>query len=387
MKKILIVTRSLNTGGVETSLISMLKCIPQDKYKVKVITLYPGGELLSKIPSWVEVEVAPHIGLKTSSKLLNSIKNLEIRNTWKILLHTILGKKSKTICESYKHSLKTLPIVEDEYDLAISYYNPTSFTIAYTIDNVRANKKVMWIHNDVNLYNDIYEYNEYYKKYDYIYNVSKSGANKFINKFPELKEKVSVFYNIIDQEMIEKKSNDIKNVFSNKSQEFCILTVARLSIEKGQDLIPSITRKLLDSGYKIKWYCIGEGQLRREIEQNIQNNNVMNNVILLGNKENPYPYIKECDLYVQTSRSECYCTTVMEAKCLNKPMIITDVNGSSEQIDHGKNGIITNCNVDDIYNSISYLLDNPQIREKFSKKLAQNKINTNSEMEKLYNIL
>lgn len=154
-----------------------------------------------------------------------------------------------------------------------------------------------------------------------------------------------------------------ENVFKDSFSGITIVTVARLSIEKGQDMIPEITRKLLDDGLSIRWYCIGEGELRETIEDNIEKYNVNENVMLLGNKENPYPYINECDIYVQTSRSECYCTTVMEAKCLKKPIVITEVNGSSEQIENGKNGLIVKCNVEDIYLGIYKLISNKSDRD------------------------
>lgn len=387
MKKILFVTRKLDTGGVETALISMLKCIPKDKYKVKILTLYSGGKLINKVPDWIEVETIPEIEIKTIKKIIGKLKKFKIKTAFNILINNALSKRAKTISKSYKYSLNTLANVEEEYDLAISYYNPTSFIVPYVIEKVKAKKKVMWIHSDVNIYSDIYEYEKYYDKYDYIYNASKIGVNEFINKFPQFKSKVCVFYNIIDEENINKKSNDSIDIFNDGFEGINIVTVGRLSIEKGQDMIPIITRKLLNCGMKVRWYCIGEGQLREKIEENIKKYNVSKNVILLGNKENPFPYMKECDIYVQTSRSECYCTTVMEAKCLKKPMVITDVNGSIEQIDNGNNGIITNSNINDIYNSIKDLINNKELREKFIRELSKNKINTKSEMNKLYKLI
>lgn len=293
----------------------------------------------------------------------------------------------KKISESYKYSIKTLPEIEEEYDLAISYYNPTSFTVAYVIQNVKAKKKALWIHADINRYKDLYDYEEYYEKYDLIYNVSSIGADEFKERFPRLKDKVDVFYNIIDEDYIKEMANSMIDEISDTSNEIKIVTVGRLSIEKGQDIIPEITSKLMNDGINVKWYCIGEGNLRDEIEKNIKKYNVMNNVILLGNKNNPYPYINKCDIYVQTSRSECFCTTVMEAKCLKKPMVITDVNGSREQIKNNIDGFIAKINSDDIYEKVKCLIINKEKRSEFKEELDKNKINTEREMEKLYKLL
>lgn len=125
MKKIIFVTKKLDVGGVETSLISMLKCIPKDKYKVKILTIYSGGELVDKVPDWIEVETIPEIQTKTIKKIVNRMVKFRISESINILINNFFSKRAKRISESYKYSLKTLPDLEEEYDLAVSYYNPT----------------------------------------------------------------------------------------------------------------------------------------------------------------------------------------------------------------------------------------------------------------------
>lgn len=316
--------------------------------------------------------------------MIGKLKKNEVKSAVKIGVSTILSKYAENVCKSYEMSLNTVPILDEEYDLAISYYNPTSYTIAYVINNVKAKKKVMWIHNDVNLYKDILDYRKYYEKYNYIFNVSKVGAEEFLRIFPSLKNKVGVFYNIIDEKTIKEKSVITRNLYGEEFEGIKIATVARLSIEKGQDMIPEIARRFIDDGINIKWYCLGEGSFRKEIEENVEKYKVKDNVILLGNIDNPFPYIKQCDVYVQTSRSECYCTTVMEAKALKKPMVITNVNGSIEQINDGVNGFISDYTVDSIYGKLKILLEDKSIREKFQLELLKESVDTATEMKKLY---
>ncbi|WP_346868668.1 glycosyltransferase [Clostridium sp. UBA5119] len=165
------------------------------------------------------------------------------------------------------------------------------------------------------------------------------------------------------------------------------MTVGRLSKEKGQDLAIRVLYKLKKQGYKVKWYCIGEGKDRDEYEKLIENLNLRDDFILLGETLNPYPYIKTSDIYVQPSRHEGYCITIAEAKCLNKPIVTTNFIVANEQIEDGQNGLIVECNVDKICDKIKFLIDNPQVSENFSKALCKDKIDTTCEVIKLCNYI
>lgn len=108
------------------------------------------------------------------------------------------------------------------------------------------------------------------------------------------------------------------------NNELKIVTVARLAAEKGQLIIPNAIKKLINSGIKVKWYCIGEGEERANIENRIKELNIEDNSILLGMKKNPYPFIKNCDVYIQTLIYEGFCITLAEARLLNKAIITTN---------------------------------------------------------------
>lgn len=206
MKKIVFISKSMDFGGVEKSLISLIKRIPENKYDVTILLMNKKGGFLNEIPKWIKIEEIPWISKKTSLKLRDTLKHYGFINGIKFIYNYIFSLKCKSIYKSFIHYAKLLPKLEVKYDLAISYFNPTSFPVIYTIDNIKAEKKVMWIHSDVNIYNDINEFKDYFMKYDYIYNASRTGVEKFIKKFPELKEKTEVFYNIIDEKKNKKTS-------------------------------------------------------------------------------------------------------------------------------------------------------------------------------------
>ena len=191
--------------------------------------------------------------------------------------------------------------------------------------------------------------------------------------------------------MIDKNElNDLAingDKFDNEFNGLKILTVGRLSIEKGQNLISSILDKLIKLGKNVKWYCIGYGDLKNELELEIQKYGLEEKLVLLGSKSNPYGYIRDCDIYVQPSQNECYCTTVTEAKCFNRPMVITNVNCSKEQIKNNYNGLIVDIDEQSILEGIIKLIDKKEIRDKFINNLSKENISTIYELDRLYELL
>ena len=153
-------------------------------------------------------------------------------------------------------------------------------------------------------------------------------------------------------------------------------------------MIPKTCRILLDMGHEFYWYLVGDGPLRTKIEQEICKYRVSDRVFLLGTKENPYPYIKNCDIYVQTSFSEGYCTTTMEAKILHKPVVTTNAPGMREQFVSGENGLIVDAMTPEaLANGIASLLDHPALCEKIIKNLKQNPFDNLSERKKIYDLI
>lgn len=389
MKKICIVTKKLVTGGIEKALIEMIKNLKDSNNNLKIVLfiMHEGGELEKSIPNNVEIRYIFDNKLSNKERAINEIKSGRYIKASKRVIFTALSARTKNVFKSYKLICKTVSSINEEFDLAISYHTPISFPIIYTIDKINAKKKVAWIHSDLNQYKGLIEkYKGYYSKYDQFFCVSKEGVEKFKIIFPNMASKVSVFYNSIYKDKIKKLSLEEAEV-DNTFKGITIATVGRLSREKGYDFIVNILKKLLSDNHDVRWVCVGDGLEYKEIEKKIKFNNLKENIILTGNKENPYPYIKNCDIYVQPSRYEGYCTTVTEAKCLEKPMVVTNVNGMKEQIINNKNGIITEVDENQIYNAIEYLIINDNIRDEFHKELCEEEIDTRAEVDKLIKFL
>ena len=165
-----------------------------------------------------------------------------------------------------------------------------------------------------------------------------------------------------------------------------ILTVGRLTHEKGQELCIEALKKLKDKGYKVKWYCVGNGASRKKYEELVINNNLIEDFIFLGSKTNPYSFMKQCDIYVQPSLHEGYCITLAEAKCFGKPIVTTNFTGAKEQIINRDTGIIVECNSDDLYKAIKEVIDNVELRNRISTNVTKTLTDTSSEINKFFKL-
>ena len=363
----------------------MLEVIPKDKVEITLFVMALGGEFERKIPEYVKV--IPIYGTENSvmEKVMANIKIGEYKNAIKVGYYYSKALKSKSAYESEKYLSKTITSNDEIFDIAIAYHVPASFPVIYVTNFINSKAKIAWIHSDVEHYQEeLKKYINNYYHFDKIFCVSKDAMLKFNRQYPLLSEKTDIFYNIVNQEKIYKLADEFI-AFENGFNEFKLLTVGRLTPEKGQDCIPSIINELKKEGISVKWYLIGDGNSREDIEVEIKKYNVEDNVILLRTKLNPYPYFKECDIYVQTSRHEGYCITLAEARAFYKPIITTNFLGAREQIIHNYNGLIVNRKVKQLVEAIKNLIINDELRNKFYNNL-KNDSTERVDIEKLLNI-
>lgn len=390
-KKILFMVSSMNIGGVEKSLLSLLSVIPNDKYNITVLILEKKGGFLEYIPEHVKLEEAEWF--KDIKPIImespqNTIKRyLRTGKIFKIPSFIYSYYKSKNTGDRYiyyKNVLKSIPNNDEYYDAAIAYAGPTEIIDAYITHKVNANKKIGWVHFDISQHNinkKLYE--KLYEKFDKVFAVS-NEANKKLNEIiPSTRVKSEVLLNIISKDLINEMAEE-EVEFDNEFDGIKIVTVGRLSKEKGQYLAIKALSKLKEDNYKVRWYCVGDGNSRSEYEKLIQEYKLENDFILLGLKANPYPYIKNADIYVQTSRHEGYCLTLAEARCLCKPIISTNFIGAYEQINNNINGIIIEQNEIELCNSLKYIINNDEVKGSFTRVLINEEINTTKEVNKLY---
>ena len=166
-----------------------------------------------------------------------------------------------------------------------------------------------------------------------------------------------------------------------------LLSIGRFCAAKNFDNVPDICRRILALGCDVKWYLIGFGGDEALIRQRIRDAGMENRVTILGKKENPYPYIKACDLYVQPSRYEGKCVSVIEAQILNKPVVITDYATSASQLEDGVDGVIVPMDNAGCAEGIAQLIRNPERMRALCEACVQRDYTNASEVEKIYKIM
>ena len=387
MNSFLFVIDSLHCGGAEKSLVSLLNSIDYIKCKVDLLLFKRGGEFESSLPVEVNIlDVPEYYGVVSKCKKVNLLKKIKyyyFRVKTSILLRIKNSRHSEQIVYgSIKNILKKLDKV---YDVAVAYSQgmPTYFVG----EKVEAKSKFAWINCDYA--RTKYDKNidkKFYDKYTNIVAVSNYVYESIYKLNYDYKNKLVVLRDIVNPVVIRKLSEEFyPEEYTTK--DYIITTVGRIAEVKGYDLLVKSAKLLKEYNFKFKWYIVGDGPERLVIEEMIKKYNLDNDVILLGNKSNPYPYIKNCNLYVQTSRKEGFGLSVIEAKILKKPIICTSFETAYEIINDKINGIIVNKNEYDISKAIININNDTNLMDKIINNLERDvPYSTVDEVNKLYEL-
>ena len=393
MKKILFVINSLTIGGSEKSLVSLLNLLDYKKLSVDLLMIRKGGEFEKYIPKEVNIlDEQEYYMFLTNKKIkismLQRYKYSFCRIKTSIDLRVNIRKHNPIHAEQiiYNNHKKVLKRIDKCYDIAIAYSQglPTYFVA----DNVIAKKKIAWINCDyaTTMYNKKYD-EVFYDKFNNIVAVSNSIKESIIKMNKNYEKKLKVILDIVDPNLINKMANEF-TVFQDKSV-INILTVARLVVvHKGYDIAINAAQLLRNNGYKFKWYIVGDGPDKRKMEKMIHDNQLQENVILLGKKDNPYPYMKNCDIYVQPSKKEGFGLTVAEAKILKKIIVCTNFNTASELITNKYDGLIVDQSAEAVYKGIIKYINDSNFKDTICKTLNINEsYNSIKEIEKINSLI
>lgn len=359
MKKILFAVKDMNVGGVEKSLLSLLNTIDRFQYEVDLLLLEEKGGFLSDVPEWVNVIVSKdyqaikeEVNLPPISAVKKAFRRKKIIRAFSLLAGYVLTKLTNDYSYYYKIVFSGVDKIDSHYDVAISYTSIIEYLSWYVLFYVDADEYIGWIHFDISKLMFNHKLMEkLHGKMKKIYVVSEEAKTAFIDKFPDLSDKCELKYNIVNQQEIldlaDKAADNIR-----ESGTATIVTVGRLTSEKGQDIIPEVARLLKSEGIRFRWYIIGTGGLSFQITEKCKQYGIEEEVRLLGMKKNPYVYMKQADIYVQTSVHEGYCITLSEAKVFGMPIVSTEFSGAHEQLDEREDCIVVERNVQSLVSAI-----------------------------------
>lgn len=392
MKKVLISSFDMEVGGVERSLLSMLNNFDYQQFDVDLFLYSQSGDFLSLLPA--ETNIVAEVKEYKTVRL--SIKEVFSAKMFCISLARLLAKIKVTLSKVketdylqaqfiWQYCLPFLPKNPTEYDVAISYLWPHHFVA----EKVDAKTKIAWIHTDFSAITTEANLDlRIWQKFDHIISISEDCSDAFIKAYPSLADKLVVVENITAPKFIHEMSKEsiAKPVFHQ--DEFNLLSVGRLCHPKAFDKAIKVMYLIHQKGYQnIKWHIIGYGPDEKKLIELIEKHNLQNSFILLGKINNPYPYMKACDLYVQPSRYEGKAVTVSEAKILGKPILVTNYPTAPSQIDHLIDGVICGTSTESIAHAIIDLYENPIQRKTLSEYCKKQDYQNNQELNKLYKLM
>ncbi|NIK76094.1 glycosyltransferase involved in cell wall biosynthesis [Paenibacillus castaneae] len=394
-KKLLFVIPSLSAGGAERSLINLLTQIDFNNYEVDLFMFNHEGIFMDLLPQNVHVLPLSNNYNRFVRPVWNSVPYFILtRNTelaYSRIMFSYKNRMSRSVSikeqKGWKYVAKSIDKIDKQYDIAIGFLEKTS--IYFCTEKVNAFIKIGWVHNDYDKLGMNPNFDlQYFKRLDYIVTVSDECGNILKRIFPNQSEKIYVIHNIVSPAIINQLADkEVQDVYDRKKDEFVIVSIGRLHAQKGFELAIQSCKLLVERGIIFQWNIIGEGEERQKLTELIAAEGLEQYIKLLGLKANPYPYIKQADIYAQTSWYEGKAIAIDEAKILNKPIVITDFSTAKDQIRNGFEGLIVDMNADAIANGISTLIYDKETRERLTEHLSQLQLGTEEEINKLYKLL
>lgn len=419
--RIIILMHYMELGGAEMALLGLLCALDTTKVDVDLFVYSHQGPLMKYIPSGINLlpenkryalierpmkETARKCPQIAYARLLAKYDHRKYRKN-----NPALGDDGSVFQFVANRVERYLPAIQPsvEYDLCISFLTPHN----YGVSKVRARRRLAWIHTDYSTLSVNADLElPVWDAYDYIASISPEVTQSFIGIFPSLEHKIIPVENILPAAYVKARADEFDvsseisrgvillsigrytfqknfdNIPDIMAELIKLLSVGRFCTAKNYDNVPDITRRIVDSGLKdIKWYIIGYGSDEALIRQRILEAGMEEHVILLGKKENPYPYIKACDIYVQPSRYEGKSVTVREAQMLGKPVVVTAYPTATSQINDGIDGVIVPLDNDGCARGLLEFIHNTELQKKITDYLSSHDFSGLAEIKKIYDLL
>ncbi len=386
-KKILFIIPNLKSGGAEKSLVTLLQLFDYDRYDVSLFLFRKEGLFLSCVPSQVKILTAGENYELFDGDAKTAIKAFIKKGRLDLAVARVLYANSLKESDGYQRETKmwrqlrkSISMPPEKFDCVIGYLEgPSDWLAAET----KAKKKIGYMHSYLEgTDSDKKHFSQTINRFDYFIAVSYESLFN-LKKYNQGYDGYRCVFNIVSPTLIRNIADENVNMVDGLS----LLTVGRLSPEKGIDIAVEACDILKDKDYSFKWYHIGSGSEKERITKQIEEKGLIDDFILLGEKSNPYPYFKSCDIYIQPSRNEGWGITITEAKALYKPIVVTNFSAAYEQIDHGVNGLICDMNSQSVADAVEKLINDKALRDKLSYNLSQEKIGNEEEIQKLYDLI
>ena len=399
MKKVLFVINTLGRAGAEMALLELLRELAGEELELSLFVLTGQGEMKKELPEGVRLlntsydECSVHTGEGKRHLVKTVLCAMTRRGTAIRLLPHLLVQLFDMLRKKRILPDKLLWRVlsdgaerfTEQYDLAVAYIEGGA--TYYVADHVKAKKKAAFIHVDYGMagYTRALD-KECYAAYDKVFTVSGEVREAFLKAYPEWEEKTEVFHNLINRERIYALAGQ-PGGFTDDYDGYRLLTVGRLTEQKDFSQSIRAMELLKQQGIRARWYILGEGGQRSELERLIRELQLEQDFFLPGVVENPYCYMRQADIYVHATRFEGKSIAIQEAQVLGKPLLVSDCSGNREQVEHGVDGLLCDMTPEAICEGIKELLTDKEKRERFGEMAAGRFEKSEKETEKLRSLL
>lgn len=390
--KLLVVMHGIDGGGAEKSLISFLTTLDRkygDDIDVDLLIFRPEGLFLNQIPKSCNRLTEPKEVFTMSYSPFERMfwSNMSLNGIIGKMRHYISRiKKSDSYLSNiqamWSHWKPYIPSVKKHYDVAISYMHGA--TNYFVIDKCNADKKYLYIHHEYEKMNENAQFDySYFKQANAVITVSARCVQSVINVHPKLKDKVVCIENIHSETLIRKMAEgSTTHTFNNKNNCIKIVSIGRLTDVKRFDRAVEAAKILKDNGINFIWILIGSGELENNLKELIKQFRLEKEFILAGVKANPYPYIKNADIFVQTSDNEGKSMVIDEAKILGKPIVVTNYMTVRDVIKDGEDGMIADFTPESVAEKIMMIIEDKSLRDRIISNLKSETIGNENEIEK-----
>lgn len=369
-KRMVIVISRMAIGGSQKSLVNALCSLDYDRFDVTLYVRENKTELISELPSEVKAIV-------NTNKRRYEHTPYTLFLYFLILFFDLIGKKDlanqlDNMSRNYIVKRKTNyekkyygEILNQKYDIAISYLQ--GFTCKFTCDCIKADKMICFFHNSTDALPEIHK--DYLNRFDNVVVVAEETKEFLSKRYPEINDRILVIKNLINIEDIIEKSK--KKTINRENGITYLCTCGRMSPEKGYHLAVEAAALLKKQNYNFRWFFVGDGPEMSKLKKETGEHNLSENILFLGSQENPYPWIVQCDIYIQPSYEEAQGLTMMEAQILHKPIVSTRTVGAKTIISDYKTGLLCDINAEALSDSIARLIDDNALCNQLTENTKQ----------------
>lgn len=354
--KVLFRHRSMEMGGVEKVILSLLNNLDREKFDITLMVSLYQGELRDKVPA--------HIRYIKINKGREDFSKNPFINKIQLLLR---GLRIKSL-QQFPKIIDRI-YLDEKYDVEIAS-SYTDFEAVLSSPD-KTSKKIGWFHSDITfpkLQPAVPKILHQIPQFDYFIFGSQQTNDILNETYPGLKiPDNKVILNAIPIDEIKLKAEEYIPDFETENPVF--VSVGRLHSRKGYHKLIEVHARLIKDGFPHKIIIIGDGEEKENLQRLAEKLEVEKSFVLLGSLLNPYPYVKHADFFIMPSESEGWPLIIADTLILQKPIISTAVGGIPEMITHNKNGILIDYDADEIYNAMKEFMINENLVSQIKKGL------------------